>query len=99
SKTPWPKADNKKVLKPYTEDMKRLNKKGVRSTVRPSGHNITSSFDKIDAGGSIPANVVEEQIPTEVLKCGNNAANDIYTTSCKSRGLKIHPARFPSALP
>jgi site-specific DNA-methyltransferase (cytosine-N4-specific) len=99
AKTPWPKADNRKVLKPYSEDMKRLNKKGVRTTVRPSGHNITSNFDKIDAGGSIPPNVLESQIPTEMLKCGNNAANDNYTTGCKNSGIRIHPARFPSALP
>jgi site-specific DNA-methyltransferase (cytosine-N4-specific) len=99
SKTSWPKADNKRVLKPYSEDMKRLNARGVRTTVRPSGHNITSKFDKIDAGGSIPPNVLEDQLPTEMLKFGNNSANDIYTKRCKEAGLKIHPARFPSALP
>lgn len=37
SKTPWPKADNRLVLKPYSKDMIRLNKRGVRATVRPSG--------------------------------------------------------------
>jgi DNA modification methylase len=99
SKTSWPKADNKKVLKPYSEDMKRLNERGVRATVRPSGHNITAKFDKIDAGGSIPPNVLEVQSPTEMLKFGNNSANDIYTKRCKEAGIKIHPARFPSALP
>jgi site-specific DNA-methyltransferase (cytosine-N4-specific) len=99
SKTSYPKADNRKVLKPYSDDMKRLNERGVRATIRPSGHNITSKFDKIDAGGSIPPNVLEDQIPTEMLKFGNNSANDIYTRRCKEAGLKIHPARFPSVLP
>jgi site-specific DNA-methyltransferase (cytosine-N4-specific) len=33
------------------------------------------------------------------LKFGNNAANDVYTERCKQAGLKIHPARFPAALP
>ena len=98
SKTPWPKANNRRVLKPYSADMIRLNKRGVRATVRPSGHNITSDFDKISAGGSIPPNVFED-VPSDFLKVGNNAANDLYTTRCKEAGIKIHPARFPAALP
>ena len=100
SKTPWPKANNRKVLKPYSKDMERLNRRGVRATVRPSGHNIKSSFGGIDAGGSIPPYVVEEEPqPIEMLRFGNNAANDPYTKKCKEFDLKIHPARFPAALP
>jgi DNA modification methylase len=99
SKTPWPKASNLGVLKEYSPDMLRLAKNGVRETVRPSGHVITDTFDKINAGGAIPPNVVEEQLPDGMLKLGNNAANDSYTMRCKEAGIKIHPARFPSALP
>lgn len=99
SKTPFPKADNRTVLRPYSADMLRLAKKGVRATVRPSGHNITSSFDKIESGGSIPSNVFEDQLANEMLIAGNNSANDSYTKRCKESGLKIHPARFPAALP
>jgi len=99
SKTPWPKADNREVLKPYSEDMKRLNKKGLHATRRPSGHNIKSSFSKIEAGGAIPPNVIEDEIPIDMLKFGNNAANDLYTVRCKDAGMKQHPARFPAALP
>ncbi len=99
SKTPWPKANNRRVLKPYSADMIRLNQRGVRATVRPSGHNITSSFDQVGAGGSIPGNVFEEEAPSDLLKFGNNAANDQYTARCKEAGLKIHPARFPAAMP
>ncbi|QRQ88179.1 DNA-methyltransferase [Cupriavidus oxalaticus] len=99
SKTPFPKADNRKVLRPYSADMLRLAKKGVKTTTRPSGHNINASFDKIANGGSIPTNVVEEQIASEMLVLGNNAANDVYTRRCKEAGIKIHPARFPAALP
>lgn len=100
SKTPWPKADNRNVLNPYSKDMIRLNRRGVRETVRPSGHNIKSSFDKIDAGGSIPPNVVDGRIlPDEMLRFGNNSATDTYTKRCKEEGIKIHPARFPAALP
>lgn len=99
SKTPHPKANNRAVLKPYSADMIRLNKRGVRRAVRPSGHNIKASFDKVDAGGAIPGNVIEEELASNMLVLGNNAANDQYTKRCKEAGIKIHPARFPAALP
>ncbi|MCI0376717.1 MAG: site-specific DNA-methyltransferase, partial [Gemmataceae bacterium] len=99
SKTPWPKADNRAVLRPYSKDMERLNQKGVLRTTRPSGHNIKPSFSRIDSGGSIPPNIVEDEIPCDLLRFGNNSANDAYTERCKTEGMKIHPARFPSALP
>jgi site-specific DNA-methyltransferase (cytosine-N4-specific) len=79
--------------------MLRLNRKGLNGTVRPSGHNIRSSFSDVESGGSIPANVLEDEVPADLLKMGNNAANDAYTTRCKEAGVKIHPARFPAALP
>jgi len=99
SKTPWPKANNKNVLKPYSKDMLRLNQRGLRETVRPSGHVINSSFVAIDAGGAIPGNVVEENAAEDMLKFGNNASNDVFTKRCKELGIKIHPARFPASLP
>jgi site-specific DNA-methyltransferase (cytosine-N4-specific) len=76
--------------------MIRLNRRGVKPTVRPSGHVIRSSFDKVGEG-AIPGNVVEA--PEAMLKFGNNAANDEYAKRTKELGLKMHPARFPSALP
>lgn len=99
SKTPWPKANNRAVLKPYSKDMQRLNERGVTATTRPSGHNINPSFSEVQAGGSIPPNVIDSEIPVDMLKFGNNAANDSYTTECKKAGIKLHPARFPAALP
>lgn len=101
SRTPWPKADNRRVLKPYSRDMIRLNQRGVRPTTRPSGYKIKSTFDTVEAGGSIPPNVIEidQEVPCDMLKFGNNASNDAYTRLCKEQGIKIHPARFPAALP
>jgi DNA modification methylase len=99
SKTEWPKADNRAVLRPYSRDMHRLNGRGLNPTVRPSGHNIKTSFSRMDSGGSIPANLVEQEIPTDLLRFGNNSANDAYTLRCKEAGLRLHPARFPGALP
>lgn len=98
SKTPHPKANNRTVLKPYSPDMIRLNQRGVRATKRPSGHNIKASFDQVDAGGAIPSNVIEPAAE-DLLRLGNNSANDTYTLKCKEAGIKIHPARFPAALP
>lgn len=89
SKTKRPKANNRNVLTPYSADMKRLLKKGYRAKQRPSGHNITGKF-KRDSGGAIPSNLIE---------CGNNSANDSYIKSCRRAGIKPHPARFPQRLP
>ncbi len=89
SRTPWPKADNRKVLVPYSADMKRLIERGYRAKLRPSGHNITHKF-QADRGGAIPSNLIER---------GNNESNSGYIAACRKAGLKIHPARFPAALP
>ena len=86
--------------------MIRLSRRGVRPTIRPSGHVIRGSFDKLQEG-AIPGNVVEDvlaetlelPIPESMMKFGNNAANDEYAKRTKELGLKMHPARFPSALP
>lgn len=100
SKTPNPRASNLKVLNPYSQDMLRLNQRGLKKTVRPSGHNIKPSFSQMDAGGSIPSNVIEEsELAENMLIFGNNAANDSYAQGCKQAGIKRHPARFPAALP
>lgn len=88
SKGPSPKADNRKVLGEYSEDMRRLLRRGYRAKKRPSGHVITSKFT--DRGGSIPSNVIER---------GNNESNSDYIRLCAERGMKPHPARFPAALP
>lgn len=88
-KDPMANADNRKVLQPYSEDMKRLIKRGVKQTIRPSGHVINGSFAN-DKGGSIPPNLIQ---------CGNNESNSAYIKNCKRFGNKVHPARFPSELP
>ena len=103
SKTPNPKASNLKVLREYSADMIRLNRRNLRETIRPSGHVIRESFSNIHAGGAIPSNVLENdwagESPESMMKMGNNAANDAYTMRCKAEGIKIHPARFPAQLP
>lgn len=105
SKTAWPKASNQKVLKEtFSADMHRLNKKGLQKATRPGGYKINSSWADMKTKGAIPSNFIQGEIfesepPENVLKMGNNAANDVYTVRCKAEGLKVHPARYPRALP
>lgn len=89
SKSANPKADNRRVLRAYSRDMLRLINKGYKAKERPSGHNITTKFQK-DLGGSIPPNLLE---------FGNNDSNSEYIKGCLADGLPVHPARFPRALP
>jgi DNA modification methylase len=89
SKTPWPKADNRNVLVPYSPDMERLIKRGYKAKQRPSGHNITEKWGR-DQGGAICSNL---------LQYGNNDSNGSYLKLCEAAGVKPHPARFPPQLP
>lgn len=89
SKTPSPRADNRRVLRPYSRSMHRLFREGVRPARRPSEHKISEGFDR-DNGGAIPSNL---------LQIANTTSRDDYLGRCRAAGLPIHPARFPAALP
>ena len=89
SKTPYPKASNKRVLQPYSQSMEDLLKNGYVAKKRPSGHDISEKFGN-DNGGSIPPNL---------LAIPNTESNGAYQRYCRDNGLVVHPARFPSELP
>jgi site-specific DNA-methyltransferase (cytosine-N4-specific) len=89
SKTPWPKASNKRILAPYSESMKSLLKNGYKPKLRPSGHDISDKFGK-DNGGSVPPNL---------LAIANTESNGVYQNYCNANDLPVHPARFPARLP
>lgn len=92
SKSSEPKADISKVLSPYSARMQKLLEdpaKFYKPKVRPSGHDISSTFST-DNGGAIPSNLL--QIP-------NSESNGNYLAACKLLGIKAHPARFPAKLP
>ena len=89
SKTERPKAHNRGVLVPYSDDMLRLIEHGFRAKRRPSGHLAKETWAR-DQGGAIPGNV---------LIFGNNDSNGRYISLLTKRGLKVHPARFPVQLP
>jgi DNA modification methylase len=89
SPTPWPKADNKRVLQPYSESMKDLLRNGYKAMKRPSGHDISEKFST-DNGASIPPNL---------LAVANTESNGYYLRFCKEQAFEPHPARFPAAVP
>ena len=89
SKTPWPKASNRRVLVPYSDSMLDLLENGYQTKVRPSGHDISENFHA-DNGGAIPPNL---------LAIPNTESNSQYLRYCKSRNINPHPARFPARFP
>lgn len=89
SKTPWPKASNRRVLTPYSDSMHDLLENGYDAKLRPSGHDISEKF-RIDNGGAIPPNLIA--VP-------NTESNSHYLRYCRERNIKPHPARFPARLP
>jgi len=89
SKTPWPKASNRRVLAPYSDSMKDLLKNGYKAKLRPSGHDISDKFQR-DNGAAIPPNL---------LAIPNTESNSNYLRYCKEIGVKPNSARFPSQLP
>lgn len=89
SKTPWPKASNRRVLVPYSDSMKDLLKNGYTAKLRPSGHDISGKFNR-NNGASIPPNLIA---------IANTESNSSYLRLCKEHGIKPHPARYPADLP
>lgn len=89
SKTPWPKASNRRVLQPYSPSMMQLLANGYKAKRRPSGHDISDKFIQ-DNGAAIPPNLIA--IP-------NTESNSYYIRYCQEKGLPVHPARYPAELP
>jgi DNA modification methylase len=108
SKTDHPKADNRKVLRPYSKSMKQLLKKQkYNSGVRPSEHKISEKSFLQNHGGSIMHNVLElEQIdedkelrlPQSMFSMSNTNSNDYFLQTCRANGIKPHPARMQPGL-
>lgn len=89
SVTEYPKANNRNILKPYSESMKQLLERGYKAKLRPSGHDISDKFRK-DNNGAIPPNLLE---------LANTGSNTAYLRRCREAGIKPHPARFPTEFP
>jgi len=89
SKDPHPKASNWNVLQPYSESMEQLLKNGYKAKLRPSGHQISTKFNKRHKGA----------IPPNLLQLANTESNSRYLRACRQTGIKPHPARYPAGIP
>jgi site-specific DNA-methyltransferase (cytosine-N4-specific) len=89
SPTPWPKANNRRVLSPYSGRMENLLENGYDAKMRPSGHDISHKF-KVNNGGAVPPNLIA---------AANTESNSRYQNYCKENKIPIHPARFPYQVP
>lgn len=89
SKTEWPRANNRRVLQPYSPSMETLLANGYTAKLRPSGHDISTNFS-VNNGAAIPPNLIA--IP-------NTESNSAYMRYCQEKKIRPHPARFPSDLP
>ncbi len=97
SPSPRPKADNRRVLIPYSSAMlKLLSDQKYDSGKRPSEHNIGKSSFLRDNKGAIPSNVLKLR---NLLAVANTSATDPYLDFCRSRGLPFQPSRMPKELP
>src|SRR5687768_8336361 len=89
--TERPKADNRRILKPYGSAMLKLLKNNkYNSGPRPSQHRIGKTSFFRDNMGAIPSNV---------LTFSNTNSTDPYLHYCREHGLLPHDARMPIALP
>jgi len=90
SKTTRPKADNRRILREYSKDMKHLLRtKKYNSGRRPSEHVIGERSFLKNNNGSIPSNVIT---------LANTNALDDYLEYCKKNEVAKHPARMPIGL-
>lgn len=89
SKTPWPKADNRRVLLPYSESQLQLFQNGYEPKRRPSGHTISDKFGERHDGA----------IPLNLIAVANTESNSQYLRYCREHGVKPHPARYPTIVP
>ena len=88
--TDRPKADNRRVLVPYSNAMRNLlETQKYNSGKRPSEHSIGTTSFLTDNGGAIPSNVI---------RATNTRATDSYLKFCREHRITPHPARMPMDL-
>lgn len=91
SKSPNPKADNRRILLPYSDRMlKLISSGGETRRERPTGHGGTKNGFGRDNGGMIPSNLITTT---------NAQSNDHYHRMCRQHGLPANPAAFGDLIP
>lgn len=96
-KTENAKADNRRILREYSESMKNLLKNGYKAKLRPSEHNISKKFSR-NNNGAIPSNFLT---PQNLLVYSNTESTSRYLKLCREHPdiAKINPARYPERIP
>jgi len=104
SRTEKPKANNRNILRPYSDSTIKMQKRGeYNDGPRPSGHNISKSGFLKNNGGSIMPNVIEVEaidpekpprLPGNAFSVAHTNSNDYYLRKCKERNIEPHPARM-----
>lgn len=107
AKTDYPKADNAKVLRPYSKSMKDLlQRQSYNAGTRPSEHQIGETSFLSDNKGSIAQNLFELEamengrqvrLPN-AFSFANTNSNDFFHKACRERNITPHPARMPEGL-
>ena len=89
STSPQPKANNRRILVPYSDRMRNLLRRRQCNTgTRPSQHRVGRSFFT-NNGGAIPSNV---------LVFSNTISSDPYQNYCRRENVQPHPARMQSGI-
>jgi hypothetical protein len=107
AKKDFPKANNRRVLRPYSEAMKQLIRRGTYNAgKRPSEHTIGKDTFSVRHRGAISHNLFEmEPLDAErqvrlpnAFSLSNTISNDFFSTACKAQDIVPHPARMPPGL-
>lgn len=104
SRSANPDADNRRVLTPYTDSMRKLlARRSYNDGRRPSGHTISEAGFLMDHGGSIapsvlPMDVDSDKYPESLLAIAGTSTDSNYTAYCEAIGVEKHPARMQAGL-
>lgn len=107
AKCDFPKADNRRVQRPYSASMKKLlETRQFNRGSRPSGFRVGERAFGRDNGGAIAHSLFEledidpnrqSRLPN-AFSFANTASADYFSRACREKNIEPHPARMPSGL-
>lgn len=93
SKSPFPEADNRRILREYSEAMLKLFEVGYNSGRRPYGGTVSSNSFSVRHNGAIRPNFLT------AIEFPNTESNTQYLRMCRDKRVQPHPARLPISIP
>lgn len=102
-----PKADNRRVLVPYSDSMKQLlQTQTYNSGRRPSQHHIGKKSFLKNNKGAIAGSLLKIEhddsdngnVPGTVITLANTHSSSDYQDFCRVHEIELHPARMPIRL-